>query len=594
MLRKSLLCILLLSLALIQSTLASALRTFDTHKVRATSSLDGLWDFSLPEADSSLAAHTAKITGGRLQVPAVWEKVPGLENYRGKAVYETEIEAVPGKAVRLLFGGVSHTGDVFIDGKKYGHHYDAYTPWAVVAADLQPGTHRLKVVVDNSFGDHSALHTENDYYTWGGITRPVELQQVPYLHITRIHAVPERQSGGDWTLEIKVTLANSGPTRRSGSIAVSLESGARLELGEVSVEPGQSSVVVGRMECPGVIPWSVNNPRLYFLSAELSGSDGNPSDDLIDRVGFREVKVSGGKILVNGESVRLRGFCRHESHPAFGCAIPVGAMYTDLVLLRDMGSNFVRTSHYPNDMRFLDLCNELGIYVWEESHARAIEFDQPKFMEQITGSTTEMVGWHFNHPSIIMWGSLNECHSESPEGSEVYAYVLGLIKKLDPHRPVTFASNRRQNDISLKYADIVSWNLYTGWYGGDLEGIGPFLDALLAWQQTPESGAAGKPTIISEFGAGALYGYRDPARPKWSEEYQADLLGASLEVYLNHPAVSGVAIWQFCDIRITDGWWRTRPRTMNNKGVVDQFRRPKLSYQVVKEKMLEARERWEK
>jgi beta-glucuronidase len=262
--------------------------------------------------------------------------------------------------------------------------------------------------------------------------------------------------------------------------------------------------------------------------------------------------------------------------------------------MRDLGGNFVRTSHYPNDMRFLDLCDELGFYVWEESHSRNIDFNHPKFHEQITGSTREMIEWHYNHPAIVMWGSLNECQSETPEGHEVYRHVLGLIKQLDPDRPVTSASNRYQRDVTLEYVDIVSWNIYTGWYGRDLEGVGPFLDELLAWQDTTAAAnAKGKPVIISEFGAGAIYGYRDPARPKWSEEYQSDLLEASLEVYLNHPAVMGVAIWQFCDIRVSEGWWYSRPRTMNNKGVVDQFRRPKLSYPVVRTKFMEARQRWD-
>ena len=592
MLRSVALFALLLTLAALPAQ-GSALRTFDTHAVRETISLDGRWDFRLLGADQELVDRALEVTGGKIAVPSAWEKIPGLENFRGQAELSTRIEAERGKAVRIVFGGVSHTGEVYIDGKLYGSHYDAYTPWAVVAADLAPGGHTLKVKVDNTFGEHSALHISNDYYTWGGITRPVELQQVPMLYLEHIRANPVMDNGA-WALELEVFARNCGDAKLSGRVSVALETGASINLGEIKLKAGESGSVKGRLACPDVSPWSGETPNLYLMTATLSDFEGREFDDLIDRVGFRRVEVRGREILVNGQPVRLRGFNRHESHPAFGCAIPPAAMTNDLLIMRDLGSNFVRTSHYPNDMRFLDLCDEMGLYVWEESHSRNIDFGHPKFREQIAGSTEEMIEWHFNHPGIIMWGSLNECQSETAVGREVYGYVLGLIKKLDPDRPVTSASNRYMRDITLEYVDIVSWNIYTGWYGRDLDGIGPFLEELLTWQDTANSNAAGKPVILSEFGAGALYGYRDPAHPKWSEEYQCDLLDASLEVYLNHPSVSGVAIWQFCDIRICDGWWNGRPRTMNNKGVVDEFRRPKLSYPLVKRKFMEARRKWDK
>jgi beta-glucuronidase len=226
----------------------------------------------------------------------------------------------------------------------------------------------------------------------------------------------------------------------------------------------------------------------------------------------------------------------------------------------------------------------LGFYVWEESHARAVSFDQPKFGQQIADSTREMVEWHYNRPSIIMWGCLNECESNSSKGRKVYQSVLGLLREMDPTRPVTFASNRFQADMCLDLVDIVSFNLYAAWYGGGPDNVEPNLKDLLKWIHSDESGGKGKPMIVSECGAGAIYGSRNPNRAKWTEEYQADCLDACLDVYLKHPDVIGVALWQFCDVRVTQGWWGKRPRTMNNKGTVDEYRRPKLAYDVVKQR----------
>jgi beta-glucuronidase len=340
--------------------------------------------------------------------------------------------------------------------------------------------------------------------------------------------------------------------------------------------------VSGKLEDLNVNPWAPSKPNLYEVRAVLLDKD-QIVDDMIDRVGFRVLKVRGRKLLLNGVPLQLRGYNRHESHPQFGNALPVEAMVTDLEIMKDLGCNFIRTAHYPNDERFLDLCDEMGMLIWEESHARSPDFNHPKFLEQITNSTSEMIDWHYNHPSIIMWGCLNECNSDARWGRKVYVHLTKLMKKLDPHRPVTFATNRGDRDICLDLADIVSFNRYAGWYGRGIDDIEPDIKRLLRWLHSDSSrGGKGKPVIMSEFGAGAIYGYRHPSRAKWTEQYQCDLLDEALQAYLNNSNIIGVAIWQFCDVRITFDWWRTRPRTMNNKGTVDEFRRPKLVYDVVK------------
>jgi len=562
------------------------LRTFDQHEVRPEVSLCGWWEFALEE-DHKGPAPLPGAYPRTLHVPSAWEQLPGLECYRGKAWLRAIIEGDPDRAVRLVFGGVSHTADVFLDGRHVGHHYDAFTPFAVVAGPLDEGPHDLVVAVDNRFGDASALHRPNDYYTYGGITRPAVLQYVPEVYIDHVFATPARR-GKKWSLDLRVRLRNWAGEALTRSAVVSLGD-QYVELGEVTVPAGGTVEVPGRMTGLDVEPWSPVSPTLYGLQALLVDG-GEIVDDLIDRIGFRDVKVRGKKLLLNGKPLRLRGYNRHEDHGQFGCAIPLEAMVLDLALLRDLGCNFVRTCHYPNDMRFLDLCDEMGFCVWEESHARAVPFDAPKFREQIAASTTEMIEWHGNRPSIVIWGCLNECDSVSPAGREEHARVIELIKRLDRSRPVTFASNKAERDACLDLVDIVSWNRYAGWYHDRPADVGEDLQRLLKWLHSPASGGKGKPVILSEFGAGAIPGYRHPSHVKWTEEYQAEALDAQLAVYLHHPDVVGCAIWQFCDTRITteETRFNSRPRTMNNKGTVDELRRPKLAYETVRRRMREA------
>ena len=303
---------------------------------------------------------------------------------------------------------------------------------------------------------------------------------------------------------------------------------------------------------------------------------------MIDRFGFREVRVEGKDILMNGQKLRIKGFCRHEDHPQFGCALPPQAMWQDLLQMRELGANSVRTSHYPNDEIFLDLCDETGMLVWEESHARGLSEEamrNPNFERQCEDCIREMIQAHYNHPSIYIWGILNECASHTEYGKSCYEAQLSLIRSLDKTRPRSFASCQFKRDLCFGLVDVVSYNIYPLWYHDTP--ADEFLADMYDWIQEGSEGA-GKPFLITEVGAGAIYGYRTPEKVKWSEEYQAQAIEKQLTAILSHGGTSGVYLWQFCDCRVCDSWFSTRPRTMNNKGIVDEYRRPKLSFETVK------------
>lgn len=542
------------------------IRTFATHTIRPQEELSGLWRFSVSGRPSLMAA-----------VPSCWETYPGYGSYRGQAVYSRKIRT--GGNVRLAFEGVSHTADVYLDGAPVAHHYNAYTPFEAVVPNVPAGEHLLEVHVSNEFSEASALHLENDYYSYGGISRPVALETVSDVYIEWVHLTPVR-SDNVWKLHIAASLRNLTQSKQTVSL-VSSVADLSYSWKDICVPGSGTTCVEGELTCENVLSYTPAAPMLYTVTTQLFLDGDTPCDDLIERTGFREIRVSGREILWNGEAVQLRGFCRHEDHPLFGCALPLTAIDHDLALVQDMGGNAVRTSHYPNDQIFLDLCDEKGILVWEENHARGLSEEQmrnPNFDRQCADCIDEMIRAHFNHPSILIWGILNECASETEYGRACYERQFAQIKRLDPSRPTSFASCKHYKDLCMDLPDIISYNIYPLWYVN--RSTEDYLITLYDWVQTTEG--AGKPFLITEIGAGGIYGYRNPNMDKWTEDYQEYALTEQITAVLSKPEVSGMFIWQFCDCRVTPGWFKTRPRSQNNKGIVDEYRRPKLAYQAVK------------
>ncbi len=562
------------------------IRAFTTHKIRRTEELSScLWDFRTLSASGDAPSGPVP-SPIKAAVPGCWEAYPETANYRGRAVYSRKFVTDTEANIRLVFKGVSHTAEIMVDGQRVCGHYNAYTPFDAVLPCLKPGEHTLDVIADNSFSSASALHVPNDYQSYGGISRGVMLELLEDVYICRIHFTPVCKSvqTNQWSGKVQVCLVNLSEKPFEGDIELHIE-GQPHKILPVEIGPKETSVLsCDDLPCRNVCPWSPETPVLYYLNAVLRDKASmREVDDLTERIGFREVRIEGRDILLNGKKLLIKGFCRHEDHPQFGCAIPFSAMQYDLTLIKDLGGNSVRTSHYPNDELFLDLCDEQGILVWEENHARGLSDEQmsnPNFEKQCEDCIREMVDAHYNHPSIYIWGILNECASHTELGRMCYKSQYELIRSMDRSRPVSSASCQFKTDICLDLPDVVSYNIYPKWYNDTP--AAQYLAELYDWVQSSTDGR-GKPFLITETGAGAVYGYRTPSRVKWSEEYQAQALEEQIRAVLAHKGCSGIYIWQFCDTRVCDDWFDKRPKTMNNKGIVDEYRRPKLAYEKVKE-----------
>lgn len=547
------------------------IRTFCTHEIRKVRELSGsLWEFS--PCTGNLAGRKY-----RTAVPGCWESMPDFSSYRGVGVFSREIETEG--AFRLVFKGVSHTARVCLDGREIGSHYNAYTPFAVAVTDVMAGRHLLEVYADNTFGEASALHIPNDYMSYGGISRGVLLEELTDTYIEYIHAVPVMEKDG-WKALVSVKVKNWSAAGKACRLYLDL-AGIASEAMELTLEAGGEKTVDFQLSAAEAEAWEIKNPKLYTVRATLSDENG-AFDDQIDRMGFREIRTEGKDILLNGKKLCIRGFCRHEDHPMFGCALPYAAIQQDLETAMDLGANAIRTAHYPNDELFLDLCDEQGILVWEENHARGLTLEHmqnPNFERQAETCIEEMITAHINHPSVIIWGILNECASDTEYGYECYKKQYDLIKHMDFSRPRSSASCKFKTDICFGLPEIVSYNLYPEWYHETP--ASEYVKDIYDWVQR-ESEGSGKPFLVTEIGAGAIYGFRSHTLCKWSEEYQAKALEDQITAVLEQEGCSGIFIWQLCDVRVSDEWFASRPRTMNNKGIVDEYRRRKLAYDVVK------------
>ena len=541
-------------------------RIFAEHEVRPVVSLDGLWEMQVGEKRYPML------------IPGVWERIPELRSYRGTAEFTRTVTVKEAGAYLLRFGGVSHSATVYWDGVQVGWHYNAYTAFEVLLENVGAGEHTLRVTADNRYETGKPLHVPNDYYTYGGLNRPVEMHRLACARIRRMQFSCEQTGEGAYRAKVELFVQAIADCGLMQAVVCVAGSEARADVPEMKA--GTDAVISLVTEVSGVQAWDIGQGNLYDLKATLLAQEG-PVDDLIDRVGFRTLSWQDEKILLNGREIFIKGFNRHEDHGQFGSSLPLDAMMDDLQLLLSTGANSVRTCHYPNDPRFIDLCDAMGVLVWEENHARAIDIHPENFDQVCAIVNEEMVTQHYNHPSIWVWGILNECESETEFGREVYRRQLEQLRRLDPTRPTTFASCRFFTDVCMDLPDVCAFNIYPLWYHDEpaadyAQKIADFMDS---------AGAAGKPIIFSEFGAGAIAGYHDPfGRAKWSEERQADILDQQLRAIMGMQRVSGAYIWQFADVRVAEEWAYSRPKTVNNKGVFDQYRRPKMSYGVVCER----------
>jgi beta-glucuronidase len=556
--------------------------SYPLYDTRTVHRLDAIWDCAFLGTDANPESVSLNdiVWTEKMSVPGVFDSCPPFLKKRGLFALRHSVKThTANTRGRLRVEGMGLWGRVFVDGKALGTCQTPYAPWSVeipAAGDIR---REIIFLIDNRFDPERVPLFDPffDFFGYGGLYRAVTWHELPTLAIDRVAVTPLDLDG-----RVRVDLRLDGKCPETIDAVLSFDDGERVSFTGLEVKDHRASL---ETSVPNTRLWSPDSPALHTLRVEIDG------DSITERFGIRRVRAENGKIMLNDQPLKLLGYNRHEAHPQFGPALPPQQLLQDLQTLKKMGCNFVRGSHYPQDQRFLDLCDEMGFVVWEEAlgwGTPATHLSNPRFNELQEVQTRAMVRTSINHPSVILWGFLNECASDTPESEAPIARLRRAILEEDDSRLVTFASHKPFTERNYHQVDVISINIYPGWYSMDrnlerpAEEVEPTIDRLLAHFEA--NGIAHKPFILSEIGAGAIYGCRDELETFWSEQYQARYLDILTKRVTSDDRIAGLSIWQFQDCRTyASGHALGRPRSFNNKGSFDEYRRPKLGAAVVEQ-----------
>lgn len=530
-------------------------------KKRESKVLSGIWDFRYFKEKPVLETAVCNET---MVVPGCFDSTVKNAGLRGFGLYRKKV--IAGGKQKLYIDGAGVSAEIFWDNKLIGVMQYAYMPYEFEFDAGIHGNHELSILVDSHYNYDFELYF--DFFAWGGIYGDVVLE-----------SLPEKAIG-----LVRITTADY----KTGQIRVRAELPAGVK--NFMLVFDNLKTVDCKSECENVdmlfhVPnfklWSDLEPHLHSLVFATE-------DDSVEvTFGIREIRTEKRKLLLNGKELKLAGFCRHESHPTFGAATPETLMLFDLELIKSCGANFIRGTHYPQRKKFLDLCDRMGILVWEETlgwDVKPPKLHSDEFKIHQLEEVALIGRFSVNHPSVIIRGFLNENESQYPETLPLIQALTDAFHALEDGTLVTYASNKYENDCCLAPVDIVAMNPYPGWY--DMENPHPRDEANVKPRLSAIADAMpkDKPFLISELGAAAMIGFRDWSRTRWTEDYQADVLREACEFALEDDRCCGIAIWQFCDSKsynYGNGIFG-RPKGNNNKGVLDDYRRPKVSWDMLK------------
>ncbi len=564
-----------------------------TNRFRKAQVFQGPWDFRKDPFDQG--GQKGWFKGFKkeksLLVPASWnEQAPDLKNFLGPAWYQKDFDFFPNPKwprVFFRFDSVHYFSTVWLNGKKLGSHEGGHLPFEFEITEffLRKGPNRLVLRVEgllkpdrvppgnvpfdpkDAFNNQFNPPASFDFFPYCGIQREVTLYTTPRT-LLRDVTVRTTLSGKKAFVKVSGCLDGKG----GQTVRFTLEGfGWRSIRHEPLV--GRNFQAVFPVPKPRL--WAPGSPNLYELRVELL-KDGKPVDEVRMPMGIRTVQVRGNQILLNGKTVFLKGFGRHEDHPLLGRALPDKVRAKDFQNMAWTGANSYRTSHYPYSEKDLDLADRLGFLVIDETPAVGLFFHPkglPKRLRLCRQFTREMIGRDKNHPSVVMWSLANEPHSHRPEARPFFKDLARLARGLDPTRPVTLVSYLGAAEESFRFLDVVCVNRYFGWYSepGDLPKAFPRLSKDLDAIHRKFR----KLLLVTEFGADALPGSHANPPVLFSEEYQAELIEGYLRVMARKPFVRGAQVWNLNDFRTAQAVHR--PNGMNYKGVFTRNRRPKLA-----------------
>ena len=465
-----------------------------------------------------------------MELPCCWNtKQPEYLLYEGSMVFSRtfDCEIKENEEIFLRLGAVNYIGRVFLNGNYIGMHRGGSTP-AFYNITSEVKEHNRIIIVDDSTRRPEQVPTENtDWFNYGGIYRDIELIKVPKLYIKDffISLVPD---GSYKNIGIKAEISEK--TDVTGYLEI-----PELNINaEIPFVQGLADAVITSE--PKL--WTPENPKLYEVSLSCAG------DRITDRVGFREIKVQGRDILLNGKPVFLRGISCHEESVENGKGLTDDERRENIRIAKELGCNFMRLAHYPHHENMAKLADEMGLLLWEEIPVYwAIRFDREATYQDAENQLKELIIRDRNRASVIIWSVGNE-NADSDERLTFMSRLAECAHKIDKTRPVSAAClvNGEKNMICDRleaYLDIIGLNEYCGWYSPDFNSLPELMQ-----NSNPD-----KPVIITEFGADALTGHHGTFEDKGTEECQKFVYEKQIETLKDIEYIKGMTPWIMYDFR---------------------------------------------
>ena len=573
---------------------------------RRVVSLDGMWRFAFdPESkgvDGGWALHLPEsIT---MPVPASFcDFFTDKESreYCGDFWYETDF-FVPGewegKDIAVRFGSVTHRARIFVNGVEVTAHEGGFLPFDAAVTDIVRYNqfNHLAVLANNELnetmlpaGRTTTLSNGKkfatpyfDFYNYAGIHRPVKLTALPKERVLDFSVV---HSLNGTAADVAYTVTTNG----EHTVCIDVFDGCE----KVAHAEGKT----GTLHIDNVKLWNVHAAYLYNFVIHITDGE-TVVDEYAEKIGIRTFEIKDGNFLLNGKPVYLRGFGKHEDADLRGRGLDLATVKRDYELMKWIGANCFRTSHYPYAEELYQMADEEGFLIIDEVPAvgfmeSAMNFlaanqgngkkvgwfekeTTPQLLENHKAALIDMINRDKNHASVIAWSILNEPQCTS-EGTEAYFKTLfDLAHEIDPQkRPRTYAivmMSLPHNSKGQQFADFISLNRYYGWY---VMGGMSIVDAEAAFRKEMDGWRMvlhGRPMIFTEYGADTMPSEHKLPSVMWSQEYQNEYLDMNHAVFDSYEFVKGELVWNFADFQTTEGIMRVNG---NKKGIFTRQRQPK-------------------
>ena len=533
--------------------------------MRKITNINSGWLFS---KDAEKVPNVLPDNWQEVDLPHTWNGDDGQDGgndyYRGTCYYAKELDGSlfdDGKVCYLEFRGVNSTAEIFFNGEKLITHHGGYSTFRVKTPQVK-GSNLLVVAADNSPNDFVYPQVA-DFTFYGGIYRDVNLITVEENHFDLDYygapgiAVTPTVNGSDADVKIQAYVS----VKEKCDISFEIYDNGELILSLKSDTDNPET----QMTIKDVHLWdSVNDPHLYTAKAVMI-KDGSEIDCVFADFGCRTYSIDPEKgFILNGRPFALRGVARHQDRPKIGNALKYEHHKEDIELICEMGANTVRLAHYQHDQAFYDLCDQKGLVVWAE--IPYISKHMPKGLDNTVSQMTELICQNYNHPSIVVWGLSNEITMNGAADSsllENHRKLNELAHKLDKTRLTTIAvlSMCSPSEEYVTIPDVISYNHYFGWYGGNVAMNGTWFDDF--HKKYP-----GRCVGLSEYGCEALNWHTsDPQQGDYTEEYQTYYHEELIKQIAKRPYLWATHVWNMFDFA-ADARSEGGENGMNHKGLV--------------------------